>query len=278
MFFTSILTTCKSGSCKSEKWSEISNHKAGGPWLRLWQWIVAALLPCLPALGMAAGDGLELKSTTAWDLTRFRELGCNALSQNKLNPVLAMKDGALQHSGFAFSFPSPSRTNLELKVLCKHPLPFPRMNQLCFTSMHQIEAIVLQTIFAGQTISLVPKKYSCVCSRGALHHQPGSASPQGRVLFSILCYKYGPSFAVKFFFVVKWGNLFKSIGYWGIPIQPLQMWLSGSPWVQWSATSKADVYDKGFMCQKPKSHLAWQKSEPVKSLICPVLGVKRFRY
>lgn len=79
-----MLTTCKSGNCKSEKWTEISNHKAGGPWLRLWQGIVAALLPCLPTLGMAAGDKLELKSTTAWYLTRLREFGCNALDQNTL--------------------------------------------------------------------------------------------------------------------------------------------------------------------------------------------------
>lgn len=82
MYFTSILTTCKSGNCKSEKWTEISNHKAGGPWLRLWQWIVAALLPCLPTLGMAAGDKLELKSTTGWDLTKLGEFDCSALSQN----------------------------------------------------------------------------------------------------------------------------------------------------------------------------------------------------
>lgn len=46
--------------------------------------MVAALLPCLPALGMVAGDRLELKSTTALDLTRLGDFDCSALGQNTL--------------------------------------------------------------------------------------------------------------------------------------------------------------------------------------------------
>lgn len=77
-------------------------------------------------------------------------------------------------------------------------------------------------------------------SRGALHHQPGSASPQGRILISIPCCKYGLSFAVKLFLQSSEIIYSEVLNNRGIPIQPLQIWLSGSPWVQWSATCKAE--------------------------------------
>lgn len=120
----------------------------------------------------------------------------------------------------------------------------------------------------------MPKKPSCVFSRGALHHQPGSASPQGRILTPIPCCKYGFSSAVKFFcsqvrqFIQKYWILGDSNSAFADMVEC-------SPWVQWSASCKAEL-DKGFMCQKPKSHLshdsgtAEKRASEVPALFCSV--------
>jgi len=91
-------------------------------------------------------------------------------------------------------------------------------------------------------------------SRGALH-QPYLEAEYGTLFHGVRM----ALVALERLFLANWDSLFTSIEHWKNLIQPLHTWLSGSPWIQWSATCLKGgclIFDKGFMGQKSKSLLS----------------------